>query len=183
LPTAVAWTGTLEPTRGAARRKPGLVEHHETAGAGRDQEEGLAQRLRRFLQHRARCDDDGLTLQDAQPQGQQPDPRSVATALVAFDQTAPAQGGEQPVGARFGKPERAPDGRHSLRARRAVKVEEDFDGFLDGAEGFHALLLKGITGNLVPYIRTVFCLTEQNVPGRRRPATRPVRLGSRLRRR
>ena len=115
----------------------GLVEHDEPPGAGAHQEEGLAEGLRLLLEHGPRGRHHRLALEGAEAERHQPDARAVAPAPVLLDQPAPGERRQQPVGARLGHAQRAPDRGHALRRRALVQVVEQVDRLLDRGQGFH----------------------------------------------
>jgi len=121
----------------------GLVEHHQLSGSGSDQKDRLTQLGCILLQNLAREFDDRFAIQRPQTQRDQCGAGPIATALRAIDETAPAEGCEQPMGARFWQAQGSPDRGHTLGLRRSVEMEKDVDGLLYGGELIHAVPLGG----------------------------------------
>src|SRR5262249_10322517 len=102
-----------------------------------DEEHRFARGARLALEHAARRRDQRLAVLCTQPERHQPEAGLVAAAIVLLHEAAPDQRGEQPMGARFRKPERAAELADADWGRRSVKVEQHVDGLLDARERLH----------------------------------------------
>jgi hypothetical protein len=134
-----------------------LVQHHQPAGAQRDEKDRLVQRLRLGFELRPGRHAQGLAFQHPEAQGQQAETGPVAAALVAFHQAAAREAREQPMGAGLRHPQLPAEGRHAERIRPPMQGEQDVDGLVDGAERVHPGHLSHLGSEIiVPFNGTMY---------------------------